>query len=116
MVGERIVATIESITASYTIKSIFGSMADVETEAQGLWLTKKLVRKLVYGINRPCWQQGHVNAFKAHLSDGKTVCVQKATGDGDYLEVVTWFGPQSRNTAVLPPRVVNADLCEMVEE
>ena len=108
--------TIESITASYTIKSIFGSMADVETTADGPWVTKKLISKLVKGIRRPYWEQGHVNAFKAHLSDGRTVCVQRAARDDGMLEVVVWSGQNSRDEAVLPPRVVSADLRGMIAE
>lgn len=109
-------ATIESITASYTVKGIFGKLEDIETSADGAWITKKLITKLVAGFFRPYWEQGHVNAIRAKLSDGRLVCVQKAVQGVKQLEVTVWDADNqySKDVAVLPAKVVSADLREMV--
>lgn len=108
--------TIESITASYTVKGIFGKPEDIETSADGAWITKKLITKLIAGLFRPYWEQGHVNSIRANLSDGRVVCVQRAVQGVKQLEVTVWKAQNSKDVATLPSKAVSADLREMVEE
>lgn len=108
--------TIKSITASYTIKTIFGSNDDVEsTVLNGGWMTKKLITKLITGFFRPYWEQGHVNHLRVELSDDRVLCICKAVQGVKQLEVTIWDG-FNKDTSILPARVVSADLREMVEE
>lgn len=109
--------TIESITASYTVRGIFGKLEEIETSAEGAWITKRLITKLVAGFFRPYWEQGHVNFIRATLSDGREVwCVQKAVQGVKQLEVTVWDADNqySKDVSILPAKVVSADLREMV--
>lgn len=109
--------TIERIEANYTIRDIFGKMEDIETEAQGVRITKKVISKLIAGFFREYWRQGHVSAIRVHLSDGRMIAVTKAVeGYENDLEVIVWETAYSKEAAVLPSKVVSADLRSMVAE